>query len=312
MSKKIEAYKDALVFALEKDLGIIISYEKMSPSVLNSLKISNITVFDTKDNSALVQIPSIRVYFSLLSLMRGDFDSIISSITINGLHIEYDDFLDSHILENIQNSIFFNTSTEEIEAKKTFAFPFNVTCKALSIHFHNEELEAFVYFKELAFKSSPTKKTTSYKAEGRMQVEIFKNDLSRLGKTETTFRAQGNFSSLLDSSFLQLRLSKLDNKMFSLQAFDLAIIHEKESLRFSLLQNAGAIALKATYTMTTKNIDASLKMLDFYPTKMIHFKENQAFFSNLNALRFSGDFSSSILNLDFSSLHYFYDAIVQV
>ena len=48
MSKKIEAYKDALVFALEKELSIIISYEKMSPSVLNSLKISNITVFDTK------------------------------------------------------------------------------------------------------------------------------------------------------------------------------------------------------------------------------------------------------------------------
>ena len=73
--------------------------------------------------------------------------------------------------------------------------------------------------------------------------------------------------------------------MFSLQAFDLAIIHEKESLRFSLLQNAGAIALKATYTMTTKNIDASLKMFDFYPTKMIHFKGNQAFFSNLDIVK---------------------------
>ncbi len=39
MSKKIENYKDSLVFALEKELGIIISYEKMSPSILNSLKI---------------------------------------------------------------------------------------------------------------------------------------------------------------------------------------------------------------------------------------------------------------------------------
>ena len=312
MSKKIEAYKDALVFALEKELGIIISYEKMSPSVLNSLKISNITVFDTKDDSALVQIPSIRVYFSLLSLMRGDFDSIISSITINGLHIEYDDFLDSHILENIQNAFFSNTSTEEGAEKKVFAFPFNVSCKSFSIHFKNEELAAFVYFKELTFQSNTAHTVTSYKAQGTMQLEIFKSDVSRLGKTEADFRAQGNFSSLLDSSFLQLRISKLQNELFSLQAFDLAIIHEKESLRFSLLQNAGAIALKATYTMSTKNIDASLKMLDFYPTKMIHFKENQAFFSNLNALRFSGDFSCLILNLDFSSLHYFYDAIVQV
>ena len=180
-SKQLESYKDALVYNIEKKLGIILSYEKMFPSILSTVKISNIIVYDTKDNSQLAVIPSIRVHISIFALLKGEWNSIISSMSIIGLHLEYDALLDSHILENLQTAFGENNKTNDENENLRIVLPFELYFKSLTMKYRNNDFDMFFNIKTLRLFPQETL-STGYSIQGALNAEIFHKDFLFLDK----------------------------------------------------------------------------------------------------------------------------------
>ena len=121
---------------LHDTTGLSISYETLSPSLLSNFYIRNIRVFDD-DGNQLLAISKTRVTYSIINLIKKDFQRGISSVVVDGINLDVDELVKIA-------STFSSTGENSInlaEIKKII--PENIKLKKRSDSFRNPLMNTF-------------------------------------------------------------------------------------------------------------------------------------------------------------------------
>ena len=82
---------------LQDSVGISISYESFSPSILSKLSLKNVAVFNEK-NEQIGSLNSVKLNYKIFKILKGDFQQGITSVVFDGINLDI-----KKVVELIQN-----------------------------------------------------------------------------------------------------------------------------------------------------------------------------------------------------------------
>ena len=72
---------------LQDTVGISISYESFSPSILSKLSLKNVAVFNEK-NEQIGSLNSVKLNYKIFKILKGDFQQGITSVVFDGINLD--------------------------------------------------------------------------------------------------------------------------------------------------------------------------------------------------------------------------------
>lgn len=94
LENKLAAVRSLVLTELERTYNIRVSYESLSPSILRSVSLRNVKIFDAEHNVEIANFEAFSVQYRFWALVFGNTAEIIDSVNIaNG-------FIDIDLVEN--------------------------------------------------------------------------------------------------------------------------------------------------------------------------------------------------------------------
>ena len=87
VNNRVKAYTSLLY----EKTGLTATYEKLSPSILSSFYVRGIKLYDGENQ--LLSIDKTKISYSILNVIRGDFQKGVSSIVVDGINIDVDELI---------------------------------------------------------------------------------------------------------------------------------------------------------------------------------------------------------------------------
>ena len=94
LEKKLSAVRNLILTELEETYNIRLSYESLSPSILRSVSLRNVKVYDAEQNREIASFADFSVQYRFWALLFGNSAEIIDSVNIA------DGFVDIDLVEN--------------------------------------------------------------------------------------------------------------------------------------------------------------------------------------------------------------------
>ena len=79
------------VAQMEKETQLTFHYGTISPSIFSGLKITNVSITDENQKNVPVEIEKITVNYSVVDVLRQNFDKALQSVEIAGVSVDYAD-----------------------------------------------------------------------------------------------------------------------------------------------------------------------------------------------------------------------------
>lgn len=176
---------------LDENYGITVSYESLSPSILKGIKLKNIEVKDNATGVTILAIKKITASFSILKVLKGDFENAIYGITVNDVYGEFIKGKNSSWLEYIIERNLEKEQPEEIKEKKSIIemladadinieIPCNVNINNFTLVYQNskEKIDAKAYFRKAYIEKTVTKGKYAIQLIGQLSGSINRNNFS--------------------------------------------------------------------------------------------------------------------------------------
>ena len=87
ITRNVDERMNAVNQLILEKTGLIIKYDSLSPSILSSIYIRGITVFNA-DNEEILEISKAKVGFKILSLLKLDIQNGISNVVVDGISLD--------------------------------------------------------------------------------------------------------------------------------------------------------------------------------------------------------------------------------
>lgn len=72
----------------EEEIGLVFSYESLSPSILGSVNLNNISVVDARSQKSVIKVRRLSLSYSILDLLNGRFYSALKSLSLRDVEID--------------------------------------------------------------------------------------------------------------------------------------------------------------------------------------------------------------------------------
>ena len=106
LEKKLTAVRSALLTELEQTYNIRLSYESLSPSILRSISLRNVKVYDAEHNIEIASFEDFSIQYRFWALLWGNTIEILDSVNIaNG-------FIDIDLVQNTALAQKLNTTMQ--------------------------------------------------------------------------------------------------------------------------------------------------------------------------------------------------------
>ena len=111
LEKQLVYVRDKLIKTVEDEFEIKITYESISPSFFDRIKIRDVTIYNAATNEKIAHFSLLYIDYRLISLIKKDFTSVIASLGV------YDGIIDFNIEKN--KNILAKLNIEENAVDKT-------------------------------------------------------------------------------------------------------------------------------------------------------------------------------------------------
>lgn len=296
MSRIIDKRVTDISSLIYEKTGLIIKYQSLSPSILSSISMKGISVYNSQQEQIL-EIQKAKIGFKLSKLIKLDIQNGISSILVDGITIDLDN------IEKIVKSLNLNLESEsefKISSIQSI-LPSNIKLKNL----------VFIYDKDPYLLSLAVK---SVLLNNNARKEILEIDFdSNLKATSSQFKRsitgglniKGTITPELNNSQINVKLSNLTDGDFKLNKLNLYVAYNESVFDVHTIQAVMPLSIAANFNIETMNLDAHVKAKDLYPTSIISVQSLQKEFSMLKDMKLNTDtkFSCNLIEkkLDFSS-----------
>jgi len=281
IDKNIGIVQSSLISSLEKAINRPIRYSSMSPSLIGSVEIRDITIGDERE--PLARLAYARLEYSLWDLVRGKGIAAIRDLILDKPEISYHAERDRDLAGRF-------SSGEKAAEKKPLRLPPNchaalqngkllVTKGALSFGVDGIFLEGEIYKKLISLKGIWNSFLDP--EEGADKVGLVSMRGSVRGEVSDSFKDGTILLSVDSIEGSGFEAGKLD---FSLSFFEDRIVFERDRDNLPL-------KLSAVYFPVRKELSGYFSVNRFLPESMIRFFGPQKRFDPLLALQLSGEAS---------------------
>ncbi|MBQ5780825.1 MAG: hypothetical protein IIW10_02610, partial [Spirochaetaceae bacterium] len=270
-----------LSLLLHEKLGVRMTYEELSPSVLSVFRINGLKFHDAETNSPILSIATIEIRYNLFAMIFGDIPGAIQEVIVDSGLVYYNEF--QHItfrnrLESLLQSEFADKdkseeSHEEHGPKKRKEFALKlldlVQIQNFTIAYENALLTAHVTLGEVRIVYNPDVEQLSFfvssRANARLNAtEIFSEDSANL-KFSISGRVSQDFSDLtgrLKFDTIQASAVVLRNVVFNLG-------YNQNKFAMDLVQPRNQYRISAGFDVPQKDFTFSFETEDFNPNRIL-------------------------------------------
>ncbi len=248
---------------LHEKTGFSISYDKLSPSILSSFYIRGIRLYDGEKQ--LLSIDKTKVTYSILNVIRGNFQKGISSIIVDGINID--------VYELVKLSDSFSTaaggSFDFAEIKKII--PGSIKLKNINLEYSDDKVKALLVVKNISVSNPVKRNTVDVQASVNLDASIINPSKHFTGKIDLS----GSITDDFNGSQLNLKLRNLTDGTYKLSKLNLHAAYDSGRVDVHTIQAVNPVSLGAFYNFNTGDVNVQLRMDGLKPVSILTVNSRQ-------------------------------------
>lgn len=249
---------------LEQELGRTISYESISPSVLNFLEVRNLKIHKhDSPKDYLVSIQKLRIHYNILTLLFRDSTTSFTKISLRNSDITFNAKEDRDILNLI----------EDLAASTEKAPMIDVSGKNVSFTMHSKIGTARL--ERLFFEISSENRVFSTSMKGKALFH-FREPKAGFENIETYLNISGRIDRTLEWSDLRASFSHFQSNLFSLEKQSFQVNLREDTWEIWKIQERSPINLRCLVKPSRNSLEFSFAADHFQPLSMIHAEKDLA------------------------------------
>ncbi len=259
LQKVLDNYTELFSEKVTSYSGLTLSYDSISPSIFSYLGIKGVRVKDSNDTS-LVQVKNLRIKYKLFPLLKGNYDSIVKSIVIDGV------VLDAASIADYVSSLMADSRDQEVKKPPAQLnlydyvnlaidyIPQNITLKNLSVNYLQDSINASLLVKEIRVLNSQRKDYISFNIKSQVNTAINNNNPLN---GEISFN--GRITRALENSYSYINLSDFVYGKYRLNKFNFLLSYNQKKVSVRTVQNVIPLEVEAEYSFNDE--EAGLKLM---------------------------------------------------
>ncbi len=280
----------------DEKLGLEISYEELSPSVLSGIKLKNVNLRDSFTQKQLVKINRATFSYKISDFFSKKPLNAIQLLLLDGVRVEYDAVKDNDFIENLRQIFGSQNAEQKKDSQKftlsgrTLDIPFKVQLKNISLHYSDSKNDILAFIKNILFEKAPTVKNgLQIKTSGRIELktELLKSENSR-SLAACFFELSGNFFPDFEGSSFLLKLSEGSRADYSLSKIELLLNYSNSKLALRTMRNILPFSFFAEADFDRQTLAVNASSENFEPLKLVKIKNGKTLYKKFEGTKLSG------------------------
>ena len=323
LEKQLVYVRDKLIKTVEDEFEIKITYESISPSFFDRIKIRDVTIYNAATNEKIAHFSLLYIDYRLISLIKKDFTSVIASLGVYDGIIDFNIEKNKNILaklnieenavdktvkdrkkdESTESSLDISTIIEAGSQKIKNTKPIKLELKNIALNYSNKNsnIDFYTSSGKLTLDSGKIDVyiNSSLRYSNFMQTNF--PDLSTLININGSFYP-GNMSASSILNFSDIKMGNIYIDKFSLFASYL-----DKTASITTMQDIQPIDVKISWNLAENAGSINLECNDLKPLLAVSSSEGTDILKELKDAAFTGQFNLSfsrpeklLWNTDFS------------
>ena len=277
---------------IQKETGLKISYQSMSPSLMKNVSIRQIEI--SSDEGNLLSIQNVKAGIKISELFKKNLQEGITYVLIDGVNIELSKFL-LYIQKIKKNS---QDENEVLQLQMEKYIPRNVKLKNININYDQNNFLAVLNVKKINVDNNPKKNIMELQIDSEIDAKISSSIQMLNQKFSCQLNVNGDFSRQIDEAHFVIRISNLTNGIYKIGKLNFQATLEDNKFDIHTIQVINPISVGVKYDLQNNVINAQLKTEKLKPFEIILSKSNQKKISKFKNISFDTD---TIVNCDLSN-----------
>lgn len=292
LNEKISYETAIFLDKVNENVGLNISYKKLSPSLLFGARIYDIQIIDDFSKSEILFVKRARLNYKILSLLKGNQEAFFENLELNKIKLSYDMYMNSELTDKIQN--FIKTSSLFNRDDDTILLPFDINLKNLNVEFRSKDFNIDAILRKINLQNDSFRQRLLVTAKGIINFEPLNDRINFGGNIKTNIGLNANIYPDIENTVIQLSVSELSNADYSISPFQLIGRYKQDVLSFSLKQNVEDADVSFLYDLNKHLLSARIEAVKLNPFNIVRIKNKKNPILDFSKSNFSG-----LLNVSF-------------
>ena len=275
LEKKLTAVRSALLTELEQTYNIRLSYESLSPSILRSISLRNVKVYDAEHNIEIASFEDFSIQYRFWALLWGNTIEILDSVNIaNG-------FIDIDLVQNTALAQKLNTTMQTSASARSSVNQSSANTEELLSFLSSQMLNVYVKNVRVRFRNAvhdvDAKITEGYFGMDSEALTVslstsafYRNaDYTAIGQAETGFTLEGKFNKNLTAGSAVADFSHISTDRLGIYRVKLFVDYRDKVFTFNTMQDFQPVDFTASWNIATNDINGMFSCKDFAPLQSV-------------------------------------------
>jgi len=251
---------------LIENTGLKIKYKALSPSILTSFSISDIRVYDQRDE-LLMQINRTKVMYNLRQIFSKDVQKIVKSVVLDGVNLnatELSNYINNTYPEEVRKK---NYDIQEILTQVETYLPTSFSLKNFHVDYEDSDVKLAGDLKKAALSYSDKKEIFNCLADASLSVLIKKYNHQLSGNLSVD---AGLFpKNQTDNSTVEVKISQITEGNLNFNKINLLFVYADNKVTAKTTENAFPLDLNVVLDVDSKNLNVELTSKNFKPSQIV-------------------------------------------
>ena len=277
---------------IQKETGLKISYQSMSPSLMKNVSIRQIEI--SSDEGNLLSIQNVKAGIKISELFKKNIQNGITYVLIDGVNIEVSRLL--QFIQKIQNNRTKDNNDILVQIEKYI--PGNVKLKNININYEQNSVSAHLNVKKINVNTNNRNDSINFNFDSDINVKTSDISISALNQNiSCRLNIEGNCSHMFDEAHSTIKISNLTNGFYKVGKLNFQADYKNHKIELHTIQTVNPIFAGLKYDVLNNVINAQIKTDSLKPFSIISANLNNKTLKKLKNLKFTTD---TILNCSFS------------
>ena len=288
---------------LQDSVGISISYESFSPSILSKLSLKNVAVFNEK-NEQIGSLNSVKLNYKIFKILKGDFQQGITSVVFDGINLDIKKVVE--LIQNQTNNI-QNDSKKEVnfslqEIRRYF--PYKCYFNNIILFYNDAKFDASLKFNKISLNSDSISDFlvidffSKFNVILKNQNDVEKN-IQINGDIDFSGRVKNDFS----DANMYLTFSNITDGNINVNQINLYAGYASNVFELRTVQSVIPINFNLLLNLLDKSLKVSLQTENLRPLEVFSTNYNKSQLEKYKNISFTS-FSNLSYNLSDNKMTY--------
>ncbi len=310
---KLETIQNDYVALLEDTVGLTVSYDSLSPSILSAIRMENIQISDVENDSSLIAIGSVKLRWNILRLFGDNPENALGELVIDGFTADYDYLQNSEIIEKVVRAFQSTANGDALQVEAVemqieseedlqrliqtilspvFALPIDVQFKNTELTYNGNAFFAQINFSTIEIYDQDTTEYLNLIVDGVVKLTS-KDAFEDFGELSTRISLKGRVSETLENSFAQLSLSSFQESDYVIPRLDFHTFYSNNTLHAVAMQNVLPFSIEFLYNALEEQAKLTFNAENFQIFDLVSYEGQNELLRNFRGTSISGKYDFS-------------------